>query len=131
MSQFCISCGNENEDSAKFCRSCGEKLHRKEYEAFDKNDNYATSTANIKTSSENKSLGRRFLKTILAIFVAFIILSISAMIFQVLKMSTSEVSQSIFESFGRVGVFVFALVQLLPVMIGIWLTKVSWKKITN
>jgi len=32
MSQFCISCGVENPDEAKFCKSCGEKLKTDEAE---------------------------------------------------------------------------------------------------
>ena len=36
MSQFCISCGVENSDEAKFCKSCGEKLTIQEYDEFDK-----------------------------------------------------------------------------------------------
>ena len=34
MSQFCISCGAENQDEAKFCKSCGEKLITEEAEKF-------------------------------------------------------------------------------------------------
>lgn len=36
MSQFCISCGAENQDEANFCKSCGEKLNIEEYQEFDK-----------------------------------------------------------------------------------------------
>ena len=36
MSQFCINCGVENEPQAKFCRSCGEKLDKDEYQSFEK-----------------------------------------------------------------------------------------------
>jgi len=32
MSQFCISCGVENPDEAKFCKSCGQKLKTDESE---------------------------------------------------------------------------------------------------
>jgi len=32
MSQFCISCGVENPDEAKFCKSCGQKLKTDEAE---------------------------------------------------------------------------------------------------
>lgn len=36
MSQFCISCGEENQNEAQFCRSCGKKLIKQEYDKFDK-----------------------------------------------------------------------------------------------
>ena len=36
MSNICSNCNVENESQAKFCRSCGEKLARSEYDEFDK-----------------------------------------------------------------------------------------------
>ena len=35
MSQFCISCGAENQNEAKFCKSCGQKLKTQEEYEFD------------------------------------------------------------------------------------------------
>lgn len=35
MSQYCISCGAQNQDNAKFCKSCGQKLKTEEYQKFD------------------------------------------------------------------------------------------------
>ena len=39
MSLFCISCGIENSDEAKFCKSCGQPLKTEEYQEFDKKEN--------------------------------------------------------------------------------------------
>ena len=35
MSQFCIACGAENQNEAKFCKSCGQKLKTQEEYEFD------------------------------------------------------------------------------------------------
>ena len=50
MSQFCINCGAENESQAKFCRSCGEKLDKDEYQHFDG----ASSRDNIKKEASKE-----------------------------------------------------------------------------
>ena len=125
MSQFCIKCGIENESQAKFCKSCGEKLARSEYDSFDKN------VKNSNTSSTISNTGSKALKVIFALILAVVILSISAAIFQGLKMGTADLGQSIYENYGKVGIFFFSMAKLLPLMIGIWLVKISWKKITR
>ena len=51
MSQFCISCGVENEPQASFCRNCGEKLDKGKYQDFDKDN----SNKNIKKETPKES----------------------------------------------------------------------------
>lgn len=50
MSQFCISCGAENLDEAKFCKSCGEKLNIEEYQKFDEKEQQEYNEKRIKLS---------------------------------------------------------------------------------
>lgn len=41
MNQFCISCGIENSNEAKFCKSCGQKLKTEETEKFEQEERAA------------------------------------------------------------------------------------------
>ena len=47
MSQFCISCGAENQNEAKFCKSCGQKLKTQEEYEFDIKEKSSYSGNNI------------------------------------------------------------------------------------
>lgn len=47
MSQFCISCGVENQNEAKFCKSCGQKLKTQEEYEFDIKEKSSYSENNI------------------------------------------------------------------------------------
>lgn len=131
MSQFCISCGIENSDEAKFCKSCGKNLNTEEHKQFDKKTNYNSSTTQSSNSNTNQNFGSKLLKYILAIIVAIIIFTIASVIFQLMKGGLDEVGQSIYDNYGRVGTFIFVIFKMLPLIIGVWLVKISWKKITN
>lgn len=131
MSQFCISCGTENQDEAKFCKDCGKKLNREEYKSFDNKVKTSNVEKSYNDSSNSTNYGSKALKVVFAVIVAFFILSISAGIFQFLKIGTADLGQSLYENYGKGGVFFYSILQLLPLLIGVWLVKISWKKITN
>ena len=44
MSQFCIACGTENQDEAKFCKSCGQKLKTEESDRIEQEERIARET---------------------------------------------------------------------------------------
>ena len=72
------------------------------------------------------------MKKILAIFVAFIILVITSVVFQLTKVVTesSGLGQNLYNELGKIGIIIEVGITLLPLIIGIWLMKLSWKKIT-
>ncbi len=70
-------------------------------------------------------------KKIMAIIVAIVILMVSSVFFQVLKaMVDNGLGQKVYDSFGAIGTFGVTLLTFLPLIVGIWLIKKSWKKIT-
>jgi len=50
MSKFCVNCGNENLDEAKFCKKCGQKLDDVKVQAASKSSN--TDIVAAKTSGK-------------------------------------------------------------------------------
>lgn len=58
MSQFCTSCGAENLDEAKFCKSCGEKLKTEEYQEFDKQEKKSYSENNNTENTYQDSVAK-------------------------------------------------------------------------
>jgi len=119
MSKICTNCDSDNLYEAKFCRKCGKQDFKKRKES------------NTIKSSNNKRLGSKFLKTIVAILVVIIILMIASAIFQLFIHGFVETGEAIYQNYGTVGSFFFVIFKISPLLIGIWLIKVSWKKITN
>jgi len=52
MSQYCVACGVENLDNAKFCKECGQKLDDVEIETSSKLSN----TNNIVSKTSGKAI---------------------------------------------------------------------------
>lgn len=72
------------------------------------------------------------MKKILGIFVAIVILMVSSVIFQMTKaiLRASEFGEKLYPSIGKFAFFIEAIIGALPLIIGIWLVKLSWRKIT-
>lgn len=72
------------------------------------------------------------MKKILGVFVAFLILVISSSVYQVTKvlLERSNLGESLYNSMGAAGVFIEVVISMSPLIIGIWLVRVSWRKIT-
>lgn len=65
--------------------------------------------------------------------VAFMIGIVTSLVFTLLKniFNTSGFEQSLENSYGTTGLLIAVVIQLLPLLIGVWFIKVTWKKITH
>lgn len=72
------------------------------------------------------------MKKIIGIVVAIFILMASSVIFQITKgiLKVSDFGQNMYANYGKIGIFIEVIITMLPLIIGIWLVKLSWRKIT-
>lgn len=72
------------------------------------------------------------MRKVLGLIVAIVILMISSVAFQIMKitMNRAELRESLYPSMGKFAFFIEAVVSLSPLIIGVWLVKISWRKIT-
>lgn len=72
------------------------------------------------------------MKKVLGVIVAIFILMIASVVFQLTKilLKSSEFGQNMYDSYGKIGVLPEVVIGMLPLIIGIWLVKLSWRKIT-
>lgn len=87
MSQYCMDCGAENLDDAKFCKNCGKEL--KIYEQTRSSSEPTATTANIIVS---KTSGKAIASLILSIVWAYGLGSILGIIFG--HIARSEIKKS-------------------------------------
>lgn len=75
---------------------------------------------------------KNFIKKILAAGVAIIIWSIAAVVSFLLKgILGTSLGESAYDSFGTVGIYALNFIYVLPLIIAIWLIRISWKIITT
>ncbi len=129
MSQFCIACGIENQDEAKFCKSCGQKLKTEEYQESDKkekesySENISDGYQNSSTKSESFSLfsfsGCVSRKTYWAIQVAFI--SVPFLIGLVLALTVPAILSTGFKfDFPSIDKEKLVILVIVPVLLWLW-----------
>ena len=87
MSQYCMDCGAENLDDAKFCKNCGKEL--KIYEQTRSSSEPTATTANIIVS---KTSGKAIASLVLSLLWLYGIGSILAIIFG--HIARSEIKNS-------------------------------------
>lgn len=73
------------------------------------------------------------MKKLLALGVIVVILFLSTAIHGILKvfLENSSFGLMMYDEYGRIGAFIHAIIELSPLIIGIWLIRFSWKKITT
>jgi hypothetical protein len=72
------------------------------------------------------------MKKLLALGVIVVILIISTSIYSILKimLENSNFGFVMYENYGKLGAFIHAIIELAPLIVGVWLIRFSWKKIT-
>ena len=73
------------------------------------------------------------MRKLLALAAVGIIVIISLFIHGFLKiiLKSSDIGLNLYNDYGTFGSMIYALMELSPLIIGIWLIKLSWKKITS
>ncbi len=75
---------------------------------------------------------KSFFKKILALGVSLVILMFASVLFQLAKaVIDNGMGQNVYDSYGTIGTFGLTLVSFLPLIVGIWLIKITWKIITK
>ena len=68
---FCISCGNENADTAIFCASCGGKISDGAAQAY-RPQTAASAAGRAELASIGRRLGARVLDTVIIVFTLYV-----------------------------------------------------------
>lgn len=92
---LCKKCGQENEDNAKFCDSCGVELSN-----IEKNESM-TNSKNISTNSTNYAIST---SGIIAIIGGVISIIGSIKMIQIKSVSGNSIAESFYSSFGIFGI---------------------------
>ncbi len=75
---------------------------------------------------------KSFFKKFLALGVSLVILMFASVLFQLAKaIIDNGMGQNVYDNYGEIGTFGLTLVSLLPLIVGIWLIKITWKIITK
>lgn len=73
------------------------------------------------------------MRKVVGFIVAVIILMITSIVYQFSKIliKDSDFALNMYEQYDRVGVFIVSFIGVLPLVIGIYLVRISWKAITS
>lgn len=72
------------------------------------------------------------MKKLLVLGVIVVILFVSTATHGILKvlLESSNFGLMMYDEYGKIGAFIHAIIELSPLIMGVWLMRFSWKKIT-